>query len=216
MRIAVLGTGIVGRTLGTKLVELGHEVRMGSRTPDNEQAAEWVAEAGDRASQGTFADAAAFGELVLNCVGGAVALQALEAAGAENVDGKTLLDVSNPLDFSQGMPPTLTVCNTNSIGEEIQRKFPNTRVVKSLNTVNTAVMVDPGVVPGEHDLFVCGDDDGAKAQVSELLESFGWPSDRILDLGDISGARGMEMYLPLWLRLFSTFGTGQLNIHVTR
>jgi predicted dinucleotide-binding enzyme len=203
MRIAVLGTGIVGRTLGTKLVELGHEVRMGSRTPDNEQAAEWVLEAGDRASQGTFADAAAFGELVLNCVGGAVALEALEAAGAENLDGKTLLDVSNPLDFSQGMPPTLAVCNTDSVGEK-------------MNTVNTAVMVDPEVVRGEHDLFVCGDDDGAKAQVRELLESFGWPSGRILDLGDISGARGMEMYLPLWLRLFSTFGTGELNIHVAR
>jgi len=215
MRIAVLGTGIVGRTLGTKLVELGHEVRMGSRTPDNEQAAEWVLEAGDRASQGTFADAAAFGELVLNCVGGAVALEALEAAGAENLDGKTLLDVSNPLDFSQGMPPTLAVCNTDSVGEKIQREFPNARVVKSLNTVNTAVMVDPEVVRGEHDLFVCGDD-GAKAQVRELLESFGWPSGRILDLGDISGARGMEMYLPLWLRLFSTFGTGELNIHVAR
>jgi 8-hydroxy-5-deazaflavin:NADPH oxidoreductase len=214
MRIAVLGTGIVGRTLATQLVELGHEVRIGSRTPDNEQAAEWVVAAGDRASQGTFADAAAFGELVLNCVGGAVALQALEAAGAENLDGKTLLDVSNPLDFSQGMPPTLAVCNTDSVGETIQREFPNARVVKSLNTVNVEVMVDPELVRGEHDLFVCGDDDGAKAQVRELLESFGWPSDRILDLGDISGARGMEMYLPLWLRLYSTLGTGELNIHV--
>ena len=216
MRVAVLGTGIVGRTLGTKLVELGHEVRMGSRTPDNEEAAEWAAEAGANASQGTFADAAAFGELVLSCVGGAFALQALGAAGAKNLEGKTLLDVSNPLDFSQGMPPRLSVCNDDSVGEQIQREFPDARVVKGLNTVNCDVMVDPGIVAGEHDLFVCGNDEAAKAEVRELLESFGWPSERILDLGDISGARGMEMYLPLWLRLFSTFGTGHLNIHVAR
>ena len=216
MRIAVLGTGIVGRTLGTKLVELGHEVRLGSRTANHEQSAEWVAGNGDGASQGTFADAAAHGELVLNCTGGAVALEALEAAGAENLDGKTLLDVSNPLDFSQGAPPTLTVCNTDSVGEQIQRAFPGARVVKGLNTVNCEVMVDPSLVPGEHDLFICGDDAGAKAEVGELLQAFGWPDERILDLGDISGARGLEMYLPLWLRLFGTFGTGHLNIHVAR
>ena len=216
MRIGVLGTGVVSRTLAGKVVELGHEVRMGSRTPDNEQAAEWVAEAGEGASQGTFADAAAFGELVLNCVGGAVALQALEAAGSQNLAGKTLLDVSNPLDFSQGMPPRLTVCNDDSVGEQIQRTFPDAHVVKSLNTVNTVVMVDPGSVPGEHDVFVCGNDEGAKAEVQALLGSFGWPADRILDLGDITAARGLEMYLPLWLRLMVTFGTPAFNIHVAR
>jgi 8-hydroxy-5-deazaflavin:NADPH oxidoreductase len=213
VRIAVLGTGVVGRTLGGKLVELGHEVRMGSRTPDNEQAAEWVAEAGGSASQGTFADAAAFGELVVNCVGGAVALEALKAVGAENLEGKTLLDVSNPLDFSQGMPPRLSVCNDDSVGEQIQRAFPGARVVKGLNTVNAAVMVEPAGVPGEHDLFVCGDDD-AKREVCDLLESFGWPAERIVDLGDITGARGMEMYLPLWLRMMATLGTPGFNIHV--
>jgi predicted dinucleotide-binding enzyme len=216
VHVAVLGTGVVGRTLATKLAELGHDVRMGSRTPDNEQAAEWAASAGERASHGTFADAADFGELVVNCTGGAVALEALAAAGEANLAAKTLLDVSNPLDFSQGMPPTLTVCNTDSVGEQIQRTFPGTRVVKALNTVNCEVMVDPALVPGEHDLFVCGNDEGAKAQVRELLESFGWPSGRILDLGDISGARALEMYLPLWLRLFGTFGTGHVNIHVAR
>ena len=189
---------------------------MGSRRADNEDAAGWVSAVGDRASQGTFSDAAAFGEVVLNCTGGAVALEALAAAGEANLDGKTLLDVSNPLDFSQGMPPTLAVCNTDSVGEQIQRAFPGARVVKSLNTVNCEVMVDPAIVPGEHDLFVCGNDDGAKAQVRELLRSFGWPDERILDLGDISAARGLEMYLPLWLRLFGTFGTGHFNIHVAR
>jgi predicted dinucleotide-binding enzyme len=211
----VLGTGIVGRTLATKLVELGHEVKLGSRTPDNEQAAEWVASAGEGASQGTFADAASFGELVLNCTGGAVALEALTAAGAENLDGKTLLDVSNPLDFSHGRPPILAVCNTDSVGEQIQRTFPRARVVKGLNTMNCAVMVDPSSVPGEHDLLICGDDEAAKAQVSELVQSFGWPAEQILDLGDITSARGLEMYVALWVRLAGAFGA-RLNIHVAR
>jgi predicted dinucleotide-binding enzyme len=215
VRVAALGTGVVGRTLGTKLVELGHEVRMGSRTADNEQASAWAAAAGGRASHGTFADAAAFGELVLNCTGGAVALQALEAAGAANLDGKTLLDVSNALDFSRGRPPTLAVCNTDSVGEQIQRTFPGARVVKGLNTMNCEVMVEPAIVPGDHDVFVCGDDEGAKADVRELVQSFGWPAERIVDLGDITSARGLEMYVALWIRLAGAFGT-RLNIHVAR
>jgi predicted dinucleotide-binding enzyme len=215
VRVAVLGTGVVGRTLGTKLVELGHEVKMGSRTPDNAPAAEWVASAGDAAGQGTFADAAAFGELVLNCTGGAVALEALTAAGGDNLEGKTVLDVSNPLDFSRGRPPTLTVCNTDSVGEQIQRTFPGARVVKGLNTMNCGVMVEPSLVPGEHDVLICGDDESAKSEVSELLRSFGWPAERILDLGDITSARGLEMCVALWLRLAAAFGT-HVNIHVAR
>lgn len=216
MRIAVLGTGVVGRTIATKLVELGHEVTMGSRTVDNEQAAEWVREVGERASQGTFADAAAFGEIVFNCTAGVASLEALDSIAADDLAGKILVDVSNPLDFSRGMPPTLSVSNTDSLAESIQRAVPDARVVKALNTVNALVMVDPARVPGEHDLFVCGDDDAAKAQVAELLESFGWPRERILDLGDIGGARALEMYLPLWLRLFRTFGTGDFNVRVVR
>jgi len=215
VHIGVLGTGIVRRTLATKLVELGHDVKMGSRTPDNEQAAAWVAGAGERASQGTFADAAVHGELVLNCTGGMVALEALGAAGEGNLEGKTLLDVSNPLDFSQGRPPVLGLCNTDSVGEQIQRTFPGAKVVKGLNTMNCQVMVDPAIVTGEHDVLVCGNDEDAKAQVSELLQSFGWPAERILDLGDITSARGLEMYVVLWLRLAATFGT-RLNIHVVR
>jgi predicted dinucleotide-binding enzyme len=143
-----------------------------------------------------------------------VSLEALGAAGADNVAGKTLVDVSNPLDFSQGMPPTLSVCNDDSIGEQIQRAFPEAKVVKALNTVNAAVMVNPELVPGEHELFICGNDDGAKSQVIELLESFGWPADRVLDLGDISGARATEMYLPLWLRLMGATGGPNFNIKV--
>jgi 8-hydroxy-5-deazaflavin:NADPH oxidoreductase len=214
MRIGVLGTGIVGTTIGTKLAALDHEVMLGSRTPDNEKAVAWAKESGG--SHGTFADAAAHGELVFNCTSGVGALDALEAAGADNLAGKTLVDVSNPLDLSQGMPPTLTVCNTDSLGEQIQRAYPDTQVVKALNTMSCLIMVDPSLVPGQHDVFLAGDDAEAKAQVRELLESFGWPATALLDLGDISAARGMEMILPIWLRLYGATGTGTFNFHVAR
>jgi predicted dinucleotide-binding enzyme len=214
VRIGVLGTGTVGQTIATKLVELGHEVRMGSRDAANEKARAWAESTGERASTGTFADAAGFGELVFNCTAGGASLEALEQAGEDALRGKVLVDVANPLDFSRGMPPTLTVCNDDSLAEQIQRRFPETLVVKTLNTVNAGLMVNPSLVPGEHDVFVCGDDDGAKAEVVELLESFGWPRGRIVDLGGIEGARATEMYLPLWLRLWGTFGTPHVNVHV--
>ena len=214
MRIGILGTGVVGQTIGGKLVELGHDVKLGSRTATNEKGAQWVARHGSRASQGTFADAAAFGEMVFNCTSGTVSLEALQSAGASNLAGKVLVDVSNPLDFSRGMPPTLSVSNTDSVGEQIQRAFPEAKVVKTLNTTNTAVMVNPAVVPGDHDLFVCGNDADAKAKVIELLRSFGWRT--IIDLGDISGSRGAEMILPLWLRLMGTFKTATFNFHIAR
>jgi len=202
MRIAVLGTGVVGQTLAGKLRELGHEIAIGSRT-----------EGEDRR---TFADAAAFGEVVINATNGAVALEALAAAGAENLAGKVLIDVTNPLDFSRGLPPTLTVCNDDSLGERIQRAYPDVRVVKTLNTVTASLMVDPGSIPGEHTMFVAGDDEAAKAQAAELLVSFGWPRAAIVDLGDIGGARAQEMYLPLWLRLYRAFETPVVNIRVVK
>ncbi len=214
MRVGILGTGVVGQTIGGKLVELGHDVRLGSRTATNEKGATWVAQHGSRASQGTFADAASFGEIIFNCTSGTVSLEALRSAGADHLAGKVLVDVSNPLDFSRGMPPTLSVCNTDSVGEQIQRTFPDAKVVKTLNTTNTAVMVDPAVVPGDHDLFICGNDADAKATVSELLRSFGWRT--IIDLGDISASRGVEMLLPLWLRLMGTFTTATFNFHIAR
>jgi len=158
MRIGVLGTGVVGETLAGKLVELGHEVRMGSRTVNNEKAEAWASSAGPSASHGTFADAATFGELLLNCTSGTVSLDVLASVGAEAIGTKVLVDVSNPLDFSNGMPPSLSVCNTDSVGEQIQRAYPNARVVKALNTVNTSVMIDPAVIPGEHTLLICGND----------------------------------------------------------
>jgi predicted dinucleotide-binding enzyme len=214
MRIGVLGTGIVGRTLGSALLSNGHEVRLGSRTSGNESAVAWAQEIGGPASEGTFADAAGFGELVINATAGAASLDALALAGAEQLAGKVLVDVCNPLDFSQGMPPRLTVCNDDSLAEQIQRGFPDVRVVKTLNTVTAAVMVDPSLVPGTHTIFVAGDDAGAKAEAGELLRGFGWPAESILDLGDISAARGMEMYLPLWLRLYGACGTAVLNVEV--
>ena len=216
MRFGVLGTGMVGQAIGGKLVSLGHEVSMGSRQAGNEKAVAWAAEAGDGAGEGTFADAAGFGEVLVNATAGTASLEALEAAGAENLAGKVLIDVSNPLDFSQGMPPVLSVCNDDSVAERIQRAFPDARVVKALNTINADVMVAPGDLGGSTTVFVCGNDEGAKAQVVELLRSFGWGEGNVLDLGDVTAARGTEMYLPLWLRMYGALGTGQFNISVVR
>ncbi len=215
----MLGTGVVGQTLGRKLVELGHHVTMGSRQAGNEKAVAWAADAGvagsgGAAAEGSFADAASTADMVVNATSGGGSLAALDAAGSDNLAGKVVIDVSNPLDFSRGMPPSLTVCNTDSLAEQIQRRFPEARVVKSLNTVNADVMVNPGIVPGSHTMFMAGDDAAAKVEVRGILESFGWPPGDILDLGDVSAARGLEMYLPLWLRLWGATGTGHLNIHV--
>ncbi|MDQ5872476.1 MAG: NAD(P)-binding domain-containing protein [Acidobacteriota bacterium] len=215
MKIGVLGTGTVGRTLATKLASLGHEVRMGARRAANDKATAWAESAGAGASHGTFADAAAFGEILFNCTAGTGSLAALESAGAENLDGKVLIDVANPLDFSKGMPPTLFLSNNTSLGETIQRTFPGAKVVKALNTVNANVMVEPGRVPGEHDVFVCGNDAPAKVEVTRILkEWFGWKS--VIDLGDITAARGTEAYLLLWLRLWTVSGTPDFNVRVVR
>lgn len=216
MRIGVLGTGMVGQAIGTKLVDLGHEVAMGSREAGHENAVAWVKGAGEKATEGSFADAAGHGELVINCTSGVASLAALGAAGEENLSGKTLVDVANPLDASQGFPPTLAFCNDDSLGERIQAAFPASNVVKTLNTMNCQVMVEPTRVPGEHAVFVSGEDEGAKREVNDLLESFGWPEERIIDLGGIRTARGTEMYLPLWLGLYGRLGTGDFNIGVLR
>ncbi|MFE0640840.1 NADPH-dependent F420 reductase [Streptomyces sp. NPDC058877] len=212
MKIAVLGTGEVGRRLATKLVSLGHEVAMGSRTADNAEAVTWAGECGG--THGTFADAAGPAELVVNATGGLVSLTALEAAGAANLRGKVLIDVSNALDFSQGFPPRVVTPEEGSVAEQLQKAFPETRVVKTLNTMTNTVMVDPGRVPGQHHVFLSGDDPDAKAVVAELLASFGWAADRILDLGDLSGARATEQLMPLWLRLYGVLGTADFNFGI--
>ncbi len=216
MRIGVLGTGIVGKTLGSKLISLGHEVFMGSRISDNPAAVSWAMEHGPRAYAGAFGEVAAFGELLINATLGSGSLAALEQAGKDRLRGKILLDVSNPLDYSHGFPPTLLVANTDSLSEQIQRAFPDTKVVKALNTMNNAVQADPGLLPGRHTVFLCGDDAGAKTVVSGILRSFGWPEEDILDLGDLTAARGMEMSLALWVRVLKAIGTPVFNYHVAR
>jgi predicted dinucleotide-binding enzyme len=200
MRIGVLGTGMVGRALSGKLAELGHDVRVGSRTAGEDRV--------------TFADAAAHGEVVFNCTNGAGSLDALTAAGADNLGGKLLIDVANALDFSGGGPALFTT-STESLGERIQAAFPSARVVKSLNTMNCNVMIDPDSVSGDHVVFVAGNDDDAKAETRVLLGELGWPFERVIDLGDITAARGTEMYLMLWLRLMRAVGGPNFNISVS-
>ncbi len=216
MKIGILGTGMVGESIGTKLIQLGHQVTMGSRTPANEKGTAWAKKSGAGASLGTFAEAAAFGEIVFNCTKGEGSLEALKLAGAAHLSGKVLVDVSNPLSFSNGNPPSLTVCNTDSLAEQIQRAFPGTKVVKALNTVNSTLMVNPTLVAnGEHDLFVCGNDAGAKAKVTEILtRGFGWK--HVTDLGDITNARAMEMLLPLWVRLFGKYQSPMFQFRIVR
>ncbi len=215
MEIGVLGTGAVGAAIGAKLAQLGHQVKMGSRDAGNVKATAWAAQAGANASVGTFSDAAAFGKILFNCTSGQGALSALNLAGSANLKGKLLIDVSNPLDFSKGMPPTLTVCNTDSLGEQIQRSYPEAKVVKTLNTVNAFLMVEPSKLAGDHSMFLCGNDEGAKGQAREILTSwFGWKD--VIDLGDITNARGTEMILPLWVRLYGHFKSPNFNFQIVR
>jgi predicted dinucleotide-binding enzyme len=203
MKIGILGTGMVGNALGTRLVQKGHEVTMGSRTADNEAARKWASSLGERARTATFQNAAAFGELVISCTGGMHSMEALKSVGAEPLRGKILIDVSNPLQQGKDGSITLGFCNTDSLGERIQKAFPETRVVKALNTVNCDIMIEPSRVPGNHNLFICGNDAAAKKRVTQYLSDwFGWKPDNIIDVGDITAARGTEMMMPLWMRLF--------------
>jgi predicted dinucleotide-binding enzyme len=205
---------MVGQAIGTRLVELGHEACMGSRDARNAKAQQWVLRAGPGASNGTFAEAAAFGEIIFNCTSGDGSIPALKAAGAKNLEGKVLIDVANPLNTAKVPLPELSFCNDDSLAERIQREFPDVKVVKSLNTMNCQVMVNPGMIPGEHDVFVSGNDAYAKATVKEVLREFGW--DNPIDLGDISSARGAEMLLPVWLRLMVAFKSPNFNFHIAK
>jgi predicted dinucleotide-binding enzyme len=226
MKIGVLGTGAVGRAMAGALTALGHDIVLGTRDPQRTLArtapdrrgqpsvAEWLKEH-PAVRLATFSEAARHGEMVVNATSGDGTLDAVESAGEANLAGKVLLDIANPLDFSQGFPPSLSVCNTDSLAEQIQRAVPQARVVKSLNTVNTSVMVDPAAVGGgDHTIFVCGNDAEAKGTVVGLLRDIGWRD--IIDLGDLSNARGTEMYLSIWVRLMSTLGTPKFNVKVVR
>jgi predicted dinucleotide-binding enzyme len=218
MKIGILGTGMVGNALGTKLVQVGNEVTMGSRSAKNESAQNWADSLGERAHAATFRDAAVFGEIVISCTGGIHSMAALESVGADPIRGKILIDVSNPLQQNKDGSMILGICNTESLGERIQRAFPQTRVVKALNTVNCDIMIEPSRVPGDHNLFICGNDPDAKKQVTQYLSDwFGWKQQNIIDVGDITTARGTEMMMPLWMRLFQgVVGHPHFNYHIVR
>lgn len=212
MQIGVLGSGVTGQTIATKLVQLGHEVMLGSRDEANPPSVAWARDAGQHALYGTFMNAAGFGEIIFNCTNGMHSLEALQMAGAEHLNGKVLIDTSNPIDRTTDRW-TLTICNTDSLGEQIQRAFPETRVVKTLNTVNANVMVDPAKLLERTDVFVSGDDIEAKATVVKILRDwFGWK--QIIDLGGIESSRSVEMYVLLWHSLRNAISSQRFNIKV--
>jgi predicted dinucleotide-binding enzyme len=226
MRIGIFGTGMVGQALAGRLAELGHDVMIGTRDvaaalartkPDNygnPGFGPWQAQH-PKIKVGTLRETGGHGEVLVNATAGGASLEVLMQAGADTLAGRVLIDVANPLDFSRGMPPSLSVCNTDSLGEQIQRAFPALKVVKALNTTNASVMANPAAVGGgDHTLFVCGNDAAAKAKVTELVRSFGWRD--VVDAGDITAARGTEMLLPLWLCLFGAFKTPLFNFKVVR
>jgi 8-hydroxy-5-deazaflavin:NADPH oxidoreductase len=228
MKIAVIGTGSVGQTFASKLVSLGHEVMMGTRDVKaklavtekdmygNPPFSEWHA-ANKNVQLGTFAEAAAFGDILLNVTQGGNSINALKMAGEKNLEGKIIVDIANPLDFSKGMPPVLLpeLSNTNSLGEEIQKTFPGTKVVKTLNTMWAGIMVNPNMIGSDdHTAFICGNDADAKARIKSLMNEFGWRNENILDLGDITSARGTEAILPVWLRIWSATQNGAFNLKV--
>lgn len=227
MKIGIFGTGVVGKTLATKLVEIGHDVMIGTRNVQKTLASKEKDMAGNppfgewrkqnpKVELGTFEQAARHGAVLIAATSGAASLEPLKLAGDVSLKGKVLIDVSNPLDFSKGFPPTLSVCNTDSQGEQVQQAFPDVKVVKTLNTTNALLMVNPAqLAGGDHTMFLCGNDAGARATVAGYLkEWFGWKD--IIDLGDISASRGMEMILPLWLRLFGLLKTPAFNFKIVR
>ena len=221
MRIGILGTGMVGRALAEGFVRTGHDVSLGTRDVhatttralDGATFAGWLAE-NPAVALADLAATAAAAEVVVNATNGSATVAALSAAGEQNLAGKVLIDVSNPLDFSAGFPPTLTIKDSDSLGEVVQRTFPAARVVKSLNTMNANLMTRPDLLPEPTTVFVSGNDPDAKATVAALLGEFGWGD--VLDLGDISTARGPEMWLPLWLRIMGAVGGPAFNLRIVR
>ena len=227
MKVAVFGTGDVGRTIASRLKGLGNEVVIGTRdvqktvesdkeTPYGSPPFKVWYKDNDNILLQTFGEAASDADMIFNCTSGQASVEALKLAGDANLANQIIVDIANPLDFSNGMPPSLNPVNTDSLGETIQRAFPESKVVKTLNTMNTYLMVDPTLVQGDHSVFVGGNDDAAKEKVVEVLKSFGWQEASIIDLGDITSARATEMLLPVWLRLWQTLGTADFNFHIQK
>ncbi|WP_211754534.1 NADPH-dependent F420 reductase [Nocardioides gansuensis] len=209
MQLGVLGTGDVGRALASAWQAAGHDVVVGTRDPGATRTrGDWP----DHLALATFADAAAGAEVVVNAVSGDRTLEALELAG--HLTGKVLVDVSNPLDFSQGFPPSLLVEDTDSLAEQVQRAHPGARVVKALNTVNNALMVAPDRLPEDTTVFVAGDDADARTVVVGLLRDLGWRD--VIEFPALEAARGLEMWMPLWLRLVQRLGSAQFNLRIVR
>lgn len=223
MKIAVIGTGFVGQALAGRLDELGHAVTMGTRNPEetrnregNSNLSNWLNEHSNVALK-SFNDALADAEeLIVFAMNGKIALECLSQMDASHLKGKIMIDISNPLDFSNGFPPSLTVCNTESLAEQIQAAYPDVKVVKTLNTMTNPIMVNPALLEGDHVVFMSGNEDTAKLKVKEVLKSFGWREDTIIDLGDLSTARGTEMLLPLWVRLYGKWQTAMFNFAINR
>jgi len=225
MKIGILGTGVVGQTIAEKLVQLGHSIMMGTRDKKSTLAktgkdnfgrpsfSEWLRN-NSKVQFGTYSEAASFGEFLVNATSGMGSIEALKMAGENNLANKVLLDISNPLDFSKGMPPTLTVCNTDSLAEQIQRTFPKSKVVKGLNTLTAMLMVNPGLLSESTNIFLNGNDSNAKSEVKKLLKTFGWNENDIIDMGDITTARGTEQILPIWVRLWGTLQTPMFNFKI--
>lgn len=213
MRIAVLGTRVVGRTLATGLRAAGHEIRVGTRDPaQTREREEW---SGLDLELTPYDDVAEQAQVVVNATNGMASLTALGMVGADLLADRVILDVANPLDFSSGFPPTLSVKDTDSLAEQIQRAFPDARVVKALNTVNAAVMTDPDRVGnGDTSIFVASDDADARATAVHLLRDLGWRD--IIEFEELSAARGMEMWLPMWVRLMGRLGTADFNLKIVR
>jgi len=223
MKIGIIGSGVVAQTLATKLIGLGHDVVLGTRDPDKLDEPktfavtlrQWREKTENRGKIATFKEAAAHGDVLINATSGTVSIEALRLAAAGEVGPKVLIDAANELDFSKGVPPGALASQERCLAEKIQSTFPNLRVVKSLNTIGAPVMVDPQALGGgDHTVFVSGNDAEAKLTVTTLLRAFGWTD--VLDLGDLSSARGPEMYMAMWIRLWGATGTGQLNIKVVR
>jgi 8-hydroxy-5-deazaflavin:NADPH oxidoreductase len=218
MKIGVLGSGVVGQAIASALIEKGHSVMLGSRTARNEKTDLWVKENGARALQGRFADAAAYGELLFVALKGEHALDVIRGLDAAQTEGKTIVDITNPLDFSKGMPPQILegLGNSTSLGEQVQALLPGSRVVKTLNTVNYKLMVNPVAVNGgDHNLFLCGDDADAKMQVKKLLaDNFGWKPDLLIDLGSIQSARAIEAIVPFWVLIYRSLNSPLFNFKI--
>jgi len=224
MKLAVFGTGIVGQVVANRLAGLGHSVTIGTRDVaktlartdkdgyGNPPFAEWYKQNKNSIKLGSYKEAGTSAEIIFNCTLGQGSVEALKHV--DNIKGKIIVDISNPLDFSKGMPPSLSPGNTDSLGELIQRTFPEAKVVKTLNTMNCFLMVNPAALPGDHNVFVSGNDIDAKSKAKEILSSFGWKDTNIIDLGDITTARGTEQLLPIWIRLYTVLHNPMFNFKI--